>query len=44
MLTLENEGNSLAEFLWEDYEMPGNATLVVVGIDNAGRELYRVSY
>jgi hypothetical protein len=44
MLTLENEGKSFAEFLREDYEMPGNATLVVVGIDNAGRELYRVSY
>jgi hypothetical protein len=44
MLILENEGRSLAEFLWEDYKMSGNATLVVVGMDNAGRELYRVSY
>jgi hypothetical protein len=44
MLTLENEGRSLAEFLREDYKMPRNATLVVVGVDNARRELYRVSY
>jgi hypothetical protein len=44
MLTLENEGRELAEFLWEDYKMPGNATLVVIGLDNARRELYRVSY
>jgi serine/threonine-protein kinase len=44
MLTLENEAKEDAEFWREDYEMPGNATLVVVGIDNAGRELYRVSY
>jgi hypothetical protein len=44
MLILEDEGRSLAEFLREDYEMPGNATLTVVGFDNAERELYRVSY
>jgi hypothetical protein len=44
MLTIENEGRSLAELLREDYGMPRNATLVVVGMDNERRELYRVSY
>jgi myo-inositol-hexaphosphate 3-phosphohydrolase len=44
MLTLENEGRENAEFLREEYEMPGNAALVVVGMDNANRELYRIYY
>jgi hypothetical protein len=44
MLSLENEGKSNAEYWWKDSKMPRNATMVVVGMDNAGRELYRVSY
>jgi hypothetical protein len=44
MQILEDDGKSYAEYWWKDYEMPRNATLVVVGVDNAGRELYRVSY
>jgi serine/threonine-protein kinase len=44
MLSLENEAKENAEYWWEDSGMPGNATMVVVGVDNAGRELYRVSY
>jgi YD repeat-containing protein len=44
MLTLENEGKSNAQYWWTSSKMPRNATMVVVGVDNAGRELYRVSY
>jgi serine/threonine-protein kinase len=44
MRILEDEGRSNAEYWWEDSDMPRNATIVVVGMDNAGRELYRVSY
>jgi hypothetical protein len=44
MLALENEAKENAEYWWIDSDMPRNATMVVVGMDNAGRELYRVSY
>jgi hypothetical protein len=44
MITLEDEGKSLAEFLRDDYEMPRYAALVLYGIDNANRELYRITY
>jgi hypothetical protein len=44
MLALETEGKNNAEYWRKDSKMPGNATVVVVGLDNAGRELYRVSY
>jgi hypothetical protein len=44
MLSLENEAKETAEYMRKEFKMPGNATMVVVGVDNAGRELYRVSY
>jgi serine/threonine-protein kinase len=44
MLTLENDGKSNAEYWWTSSKMPRSATIVVVGVDNEGRELYRVSY
>jgi hypothetical protein len=44
LLRLENEGKGTAEYMRKESEMPGNAAMTVVGVDNAGRELYRVSY
>ncbi|GHV90755.1 serine/threonine protein kinase [Spirochaetia bacterium] len=44
MKTLEDEGRFFAEYWKENAKMPGNTTLTVLGVDNAGRELYRVSH
>jgi hypothetical protein len=44
MIILEDDAKDYAKFWRDGSKMPGYASLVLVGIDNANRELYRISY
>jgi hypothetical protein len=44
IITLEDEGKYYAKFWRDGSKMPRYASLVLVGIDNANRELYRINY
>jgi serine/threonine-protein kinase len=44
MIALEDEAKNYAKTWRENSEMPRYASLVLYGIDNAGRDLYRIYY